>query len=522
MLSSVFSQILSLKTYELFSTKSLPLKSLNYCGRHISFPNQTSSSVLASTRSHKSNIGSTDPKGVCGTPISNNDYDTSSSVVVENSLYYNLEKVCLGLRFMNYNIDSSSNIYITFLHDTTSDRDNIAFLILLNPLYIEFTNKNGMITQGYRISEKTYDMSYSLNNNTSFVYSPDHNAIRFPDVTYASHIDKISGKYVITLKFIPIIDPNNTSCDITFDYKNNKIDILKKEDLETMKNNKHVINLNAYFLDDISTSFQKPSRTIKLNYDLTSSQLGKMIIYWSDYDNDISPLRQKQLSLNEKKFMNNIRIMYSNYIAPTMTFSFDINISKLLINNLKQNSMGFLMCYVDDGNEWISCSGNNITGGKNNNNIFSFNVKYNSDELYYLTITTSKNTPADCNADPSSPDCLNIKLPYNGNNDNTRLFFTISPNQKILYAQWFSHGKKIFSFAKTKNCPSIDYNICNDTDGSGQISNVNNNYATLFTNTQRPSGNILQNIVIAYNKQIVKQLNEVHLGYQNLYKINNI
>lgn len=513
-INSIFSKNIFVIINELFTPDNpLSLKSLNTCGRNLVFPNQTTSNVLASTRASKSDIGSTDPRGVCpNMTITGNNSDTSSSVVVENSLYYTLKSVCMGLRFTSYNIDSNKNLYITFLHDTISDRDNMSLLILLNPLYVEFMNKEGRMTMGYILKCETYDPTYTkktndFGNNSTFIYSPHK--------TYATHINTQNNKHVITLKFMPIIDSNKTNCDITFDYKTMGINVLKNDDL---KNTNNVINLNAYFLDDIPTSFQKPSRSIKLNYDLSQSQLGSSTIYWHDYSNDTSPLRNKKLSVNEKLFQNNLRIMYSNFIAPVLSFNLDINVCKDMKNNIKRNSMGFLMCYVDDGNEWISCVSNNISGGKNNNNIFSMNLQYKNDDFYYLTITTSKNSPADCNFNGADPDCLNIQLPYNNNNnDNTRLIFTMSSQQKILYAQWFTNGNKQYSIGKTVNCGNTQFDVC---DAIPNNSTPTNNYNNIFISQGRPAGNVLQNIVLAYNKQILKGLNNVHLGYLNFYKIN--
>lgn len=520
-INSIFSKTFFVIINELFTSENpLSLKSLNTCGRQLYFPNQTTSNVLASTRASKSDIGNTDPRGVCGSmAITPSDSDTSSSVVVENSLYYTLKSVCMGLRFTSYNIDKDNNLYITFLHDTVSDRDNMSLLILLNPLYVEFMNKGGKMTMGYKLACETYDSSFNkktndFGNNSTFVYSPHYNK-KF-DKTYASHLNTQNNKHVITLKFIPIIDPNKTNCDTAFDYVGMGINLLNNDDL---KNNNNVVNLNTYFLDDIPTSFQKPSRSMKLNYDLSQSQFGTSTIYWNDYSNDTSPLRSKKLSLNEKLFMNNLRIMYSNYIAPVLTFNIDINVSKSIIKNIKNNSMAFLMCYVDDGNEWLSCTSNNMSGGKNNNNIFSMNLQYKNDNFYYINITTSKNSPPDCNWNGADPDCLSIQLPYNDNNGSTRFIFTMSSQQKILYAQWFADGNKQYSIGKTINCTAnTGYDICNLSTNTN-TNTPNNNYNNIFINNQRPAGNVLQNIILAYNKQILKGLNNVHLGYENFYKI---
>lgn len=495
-INSICSKNIFLWTKELFSNNdSLSLKSLNACGRNLVFPSDTTSNALASTRASKSDIGVTDPRGVCGnTSGIPSDYDTSKSVVVENGLYYSLKSVCMGLRFVGYQIDINKNLWITFMNDSISDRDNLSFLLLLNPLYVEFISRGGKITMGYKLVLSENDLS---GNSKTFVYSPGENVKN------------------ITFQFTPIIDPDKTNCDTTFDYKTMGIDMLKDNDLKNM----NVINLNVYYLDDIPTSFQKSSRSINLNYDLSGSQLGTSTIYWNDYSNDTSPLRKKPLSLNEKLFMNNIRIMYSNYIIPTMTFSFDINVQNSLIETLKKNSLSFLMCYVDNGDEWLSCGANNTSGGKNNNNIFSLSIGYKDNDFFLLTITTSKSKPPDCNFNVMDPDCLNLAIPYNGNNDNTRLIFTISPGQKNVYAQFFKKGKKLFSLGKKVNCPYTDRDICNNNIENSNI-NTLSNYVNIFANKQRPVGNMLGNIILAYNKQIVKGINTVQLGYQNFYKFN--
>ena len=293
----------------------LPLKSLNYCGRMISFPNQVNSTVIASTRAQTSRLGRTDPLGICNKIATTGDVDASSSVVVENSLYYTLEKACLGLRFINYSMDETGKLFITFLHDSTSDRDNIAFLLLLNPLYVEFITNSSASTQGYRIDCQTFDKSWKAvsginGNNTTILYSPYYPENYSDFISkYASHIDISTDKHIITLRFIPIIEPNKTTCDSTFNYKEANVPLLTGDDLESLLSRKRVVNLNVYYLNDIETSFQQPSRTINLDYDLTGSITGKTTIYYQDYDDNNSLLRKRQLTLNEKKFMNNLKIM---------------------------------------------------------------------------------------------------------------------------------------------------------------------------------------------------------------------
>lgn len=525
-INAVFSEYIHNNHIDSF-VNFLPLKSLNYCGRKVSFPNQITSNVLASTRAKNGRLGNTDPLGVCNSIGTTGDVDASSSVVVENSLYYILEKACLGLRWINYSIDATGNVLMTFLHNSPSDRDNISFLLLLNPLYVEFITNTGINTQGYRLDCQTFDKSWNAKQSqyggsTTLVYSPYYsNTDTDFDSTYASHIDTIDGKHVITLRFIPIIDPTKTNCDVPFDYNSANISQLTGNNLEILKKSKQVINLNVYYLNEIETSFQQPSRLIQLDYDLTGSQTGKSVIFWNDYDNDSSPLRANPLTLNEKKFMNNLRIMYSNYIAPSFTWIFDICVTADIFS--KMNPGTIAMCYADDGNEWMTCNSNNVTGGKNNNNIFSASIWFDSNSHFYLTITTSKNNPSDCNWNGADPDCLNIKLPYNSKNDSTKIILEISPNQKLLYAQWFLEGQKKFSLGKTVNCPDSTppYDMCGDTDGAGPVSHVNNNYSTLFTNQNRAAGSILPNIVFSYYKPVVQSTSTVYLGYQNLYKIMN-
>jgi hypothetical protein len=155
---------------------TLPLKSLNNCGRQLEFPNQVSSNVLASIRSKLNDKNWSNPKGICSTNGTRNDVDSSYSVIVENGLYYSLHRACIGLRTLNFGIDNDNNIFITFLHETTSDKDNMLLLLLLNPLYIEFTKNNGTASIGYGIVYETYNKDFTkltngYNNTKTFLYS---------------------------------------------------------------------------------------------------------------------------------------------------------------------------------------------------------------------------------------------------------------------------------------------------------------------------------------------------------------
>ena len=534
-LTSIVSPII-LKEY--FGQNTLPLKSLNVCGRHIIFPNQISSSSLASSRATYSSIGTTDPLGVCVNSGSNTKIDSSFAIVTEHSIYYTLQKLCLGLRFMNGNVDSTGNVYITFTHDSVSDMNNISLLMMLNPLFVEFSPTSTKSTKAYMVSYHTVNAAFSavqnsFDNTGNFSYSPMYSSSFVPtaqnssgndndfDMSYASHVSVVNSQKTLTLKFVPM---SNTSCDTPFNYSGQSQ--LQQSDMDAMMTS-GVVNLSAFYIDQIDTSYQKPSLSMSLPYDLSQNQLSKTYVFWSDYENDTSSRRSTQLTDSQKKFMNNIRIMFANYISPVFTVTFDINITKALFAQSNGGPVTFMTMYVDNGlNEFQTCAWNNISGGKNNCNVFSITAAQypSSQNFYYLFVTTSTTVSNQygCSGSNSSVDTLNVQVPFNSLNQNTRLVLTVTPAEKILYAECFStatSSKKIL-LSRSKNCPvsQQSYDICQDNAGTGPISNVANDFATIFTQKNRQVGSQLNDIVLSYNKTVVTQTESILLGYQNFYR----
>ena len=526
LLSTAISSLLLQQENFAKRTQTLHLKSLNvWSNRNLAFPNQITSKALASSRALADPRFRSNPIGIC-TLLSTGNVDSSYSIVIENSIYYTLQKTCLAFRFINSRIDNNGNVYFTFLNDSASDRSNILLLLLLNPLYVEFSPITTKTTQGYRLTYVSYDATFSTTGNSNnFSYSPvysssftapiaqngSNNDSDF-DISYSSHVSIVNAQKSITLQFSPIVVSNaEMSCDPPFDYSKVSTPPLAATDIVNLS----VINMSIFYLDEIASSFQKPSLTLAIPYDYSANVMVTTLVYMYDYDNDTSVRRTTPLTTVQKSFMNIIRILYANYIAPTFTLTFDININSSIFTRNNGTPVTFMELYVDNNITYQTCAYMNMTNGKNSFNILSVSAApyATSTNYYYLVLSTSTNATLDCNINNNSPDTLTIMIPYNLTNQNTHIVLTISPEEKLFYASYFDSYKKTI-VARSRNCvpPSTQHDICQ----GGKSCAATNDYATIFRNTSRSTGSTLGDTVLAYNKTYITSTENIKLGYVNM------
>lgn len=486
-----------IKEHFVLGDEEVPLKSINLCGRNLSFPYFARNLFTASQRALADNtMVKTNPEGQCRITSTNGIVNISHSILHENSLFYNLKYACLAFRVTRIEIQSSGNlIYLTFASKDTDDINNLLNLILLNPVYVEFMVSSDVGTTAYRIP---IDQT-----NNGWVFS-NADGIKSYESTYR-------------LPFVRVDDPSKTTCDKTFnntELSPNKR-VLNQQDINTiMGSNNGIINMKAYYIDPLP-SFQTIGRFYKPEY---SSSEGRSVIFEKDYQKYYND----SYSTQKYEFMNNIGIMYTNSSHPVFTFNFSINVTPADISTLNSNKLLICRIYMDNNiGKYNLCQSitQDLAGGPKVNNILAVllegkdNLYYNANFFIGRHVGSIQNN--ECNF--LGAKTLRITLPYTTPNSNTNITVTVTPNERIVMATWFDVNQGDLSkqvvFAKMSECSTnTSYNICSE---NKQNNAVDNSLYKLFKSTPQAP---LENIYMSYLSTKVKAIGEVNLGYTNLLK----
>lgn len=486
-----------LKEHFIQGDEEVPLKSINLCGRNISFPYFARNAFTASQRALPDNtMVRTNPEGQCRLTSTNGIVNISHSIVHENSLFYNLKFACLAFRVTKIEILSSGNlINVTFASQDADDINNLVNLMLLNPLYVEFMVSSDKGTTAYRIPIDQSDKGWVFSN--------------------ADGIKSYGSTY--RLPFTRVDDPNKTTCDRTFNNSelspNQKV--FNQEDVNTiMSSQNKVLNMKVYYLDPLP-SFQTIGRSFLPQY---SPSTGQSVIFEKDYQKYFND----KYSTQKYEFMNNIGIMYTNGNQPIFTFNFSINVTPTDMNVL--NSQKLLICriYMDNNvGRYDLCQSitRDSAGGPKNNNILAVLLEGKDNLYYYANFFIGRHVGDirnnECNFTGSKT--LRIMLPYTTPNSNTKITVTVTPNERMVMASWADVNQgdltKQVVVGKMSECSTnTSYNICSE---NKQNNVVDNSLHKLFTmKPQAP----LENIYMSYLSSTVKAIGEVNLGYTNLLK----
>ena len=484
---AIINSIIAPKVHEHFYTDTqedeVPLKSINLCGRNIVFPYFARNDFTASQRSIQDNtIVKTLPGGICRVDAINGLHNSSHSIVHENSLFYNLKNSCLGFIIKRYSFNAGK-LTLTLSRQSPEDINNLLNLFLLNPLYIEFSINGDSTSFGYAMP--VWPDQFTFNNKS----------------------DKTDYKLVLTSITNVVKNIDNSTCDKAFNYKDfskNQRAITNK-DLDIIV--KHgVINMKAYYLDNLSSSFQNIGRFIKVNQ---QSNSGEFKIFEKDYQK----YYQDSFSTQTYEFMNNIALLYSNYVTPIFTINFSINLLKNTFN-MNGNKYMISKIYMDNSiGQYKVCEEVRDNIGVNNNNILAMAVEGNDANTYNAHFFTG--TEGNCSF--GAPNMITIQLPYLLSNNLIDISITVSPTEKVVMASWRdiinnSTNKQVV-FAKKQECTtSEDYNVCY---ADKEKTTIVNSMIDLFmkkSDLRQP----LSNIIMKYNTDVIKKIDSCHLGYINL------
>lgn len=493
-----------LKEHFIQGDEEVPLKSINICGRNISFPYFARNAFTASQRALADNtMVKTNPEGQCRITGTNGIVNISHSIVHENSLFYNLKYACLALRVTNIEIQSSGNlVYVTFASQDSDDINNLLNMILLNPLYVEFMVSSDKGTTAYRIPTEHTQNGWIFSN--------------------ADGIKSYGSTY--RLPFTRVDDASKTSCDSTFNNTelspNQKV--LTAQDVTTVMTEKNrILNMKAYYLDPLP-SFQTIGRSFRPEFSPTS---GQSVIFEQDYQKYYND----KYSTQKYEFMNNIGIMYTNAAHPVFTFNFLMNVTSIDISRLTNNKVLLCRVYMDNNiGKYDLCQAisQDSAGGPKNNNILAV-VLEGGDQMYYYAnffIGRHVGTIRDNECNFTGSKTLRIKLPYTTPNSNINVTVTVTPNERIVMATWADVNQGDLSkqvvIAKINECSTnSSYNICNETKQNNQ---VDNSLFSLFkTKPQAKLENIYMNYKTALSNSDtmgIKAIGDVNLGYINLLK----
>lgn len=479
---------------------ALPITVFNGMGRKLVFPYFGGKSIYTASQRAlvDTNLIQSTPSGKCILTSIGNPLNPSFSTVHEDSLFYTLKKSCMGLNLQGYEMHNrGKTIFMWFSNKTTVDKTNFAKFILVNPLFVEFSI-NGKLSAAYTV------------NTNNYLYSTSK------EIKNRNRFGRCIHDECIAMRFDRTTNPN-VSCDQNkaFDYKidtekpTNKL--LTYNDLKTVQGNVFlrdgIVNMWVYYLDGLSSNFQSVGR----NFPITNSQNTEIILFDTTYKDNLNDPYQVDLY----EFMNNIALMYYNFIVPVFTISFDVSITSDMFNdrNIRGNSPHNL----------IVCKMQNGYGGNTScqNNIFAVRLMIyrNNPKYYSLMFGTGDGKDCGINSSKSPPNI--IQIPWLTPNNTVRITATFGPNQKHVVATWMDIakgdlGRKMVYKKSIKNYKEPIQDPCGYN--SWDVSDTNN-LTRLFSSKKINPRPALANIVLNSNNKFVRSINSFTLGYVNFARL---
>lgn len=485
-INSIMSPIV-IKEY-FIANDALPIKLFNGMGRNLIFPYFGSINVFTAAQRAKLDFSRlvTNPVGKCLLNSQKNGViNDSYSIINEDYLFYNLIKSCVGLNINNYRFENNNNtLILSFDITILQNLENLSKFLLVNSLFVEFNFNN------------TSSIAYIMNTNPLYF----SNALDIPlSQNYISHKNKNN----IELTFEKAVPLESGNCDTVFNYKTfspsqNVVTVDQMDDV--LKNG--IVNISVYYLDNLVSNFQNIGRNLIIT---DSTQLLIMV-----FDKDYKKLSNDPFMKSTYEFMNNIAMMYYNYIIPVFSVSFDIKITSNMFNNMFNDPANNIQ-------ELMNCKMDNTFGGTDNcqNNIFAlrFYPDQNNTKLYKLALLIGDNN--NCGFNTKYSPILWLDLPWLNDGNIIKISLSIGPNQKYMYAEWTNNnnsGKQIIYAKNNSTFINTPYDICNYKDFD--VTNINN-LTRLFASKSIKPRPLLENINLISNKKYVTNVNSFSLGYTN-------
>lgn len=479
--------------FVVLANDALELNVFKHLGRNIVFPYLGTNTINTAAQRALNDLSlSSKPAGKCAINEPHGEFNDSLSVVHEDGIFYSLNKSCLALATKkgrnkldrSYRFGSTTNtLIIDFDISTNENLENFAKFVLVNPLFVEFNFASSA------------SVAYIPDFGTNFVLSNAHHHRGVVSVTFDVAVPTAKGQ-----------------CDPAFNYaklSKNQTKVTEAQ-MNSITNNNNLINIMVYYTSELCSNFQKTGRSLP-----TAQTDGASLTI---FDKGYADISKDLYKVDTYEFMNRFSSFYYNFIAPVLTFSFDMAVDKK--NILRDKPYEILNCSMKNGY---------LGGGaeKCANNMLSVGVKNSGQKNSYM-LAVGVGNHKECgygNWEKSPP--LSITLPYLSPGTTMRITVTVGHNQKHLFAQWTDihnndRGKK-FAYAKSiKPLSNKPYNSCSIPPQS--IKANLNNFTRMFSKKevkgegkyQRPA---LENTYLTWDQDYVKKIRNVSFGYPNFSQI---
>jgi len=500
-LNSYLSPIV-VKEYFEQSSDELPVNIMLDYGRKLVFPYFGSRNILTATQRavlDNTSLSST-PAGKCILQQNAGILNPSFGIVHEDALFYTLKKSCISLNLQGYElIDGTNSLYMWFSNKTPVDQENFTKFILTNPLFVEFSI-NGKLSMAYTIDTGGYVISSS------------------EKIKNYNQYGRCINNECFAVKFVKTANKGST-CDqnSAFDYIDFSPNqtLLDPNDLKSIQQNVFLrdglINMWVYYLDELDSNFQATGRSLNISNPHITAQNNQITVF----DTGFKKWASNPYNVDLYEFMNNISLMYYNFIIPIITISFDICVTIDMFNdfNVRGNSPYNL----------INCSMENGYGGRKGcqNNLFAVQLAIDPHNSSTFNLHLLTGNGGDCGFNTPKNQSLDFKLPWLTRGNIINIVATFGPNQKHALATWKDinqgdTGKKILHAKNVNNYrdPNSDpcgYRSFDETDST--------NATRLFASKKLNPRPELQNITLTCPnnpRQFVTSVKEIKLGYVNL------
>lgn len=433
------------------------------------------------------------------------------SILKERELVYSLKHECLSLPYARPS--TTNNFSVSFRN--LQDWKTYAYLILLNPLYVELSSA----------ASSTSTIAYFLKKPDGFTMSNKgigpFNAVQLTDDLMGTCRRLMSSQLTqdaisinprtppsAEIPLVPVHEaneqstsPNDVDQFTLFTYS----DYSKRTYNQLPIKEKEFIGIRAYYLDEITPSTQALIRA--LNY--SQNPTGVYKVFLANYDNttDAQLMEAYPYTYNIgtnllREFCKYIYRCHTNSIYfPVFTITFDLAINKRTFAQSFTNNTRYQileMCMKNGiGAQTFACS-NNVDYSKaaftKNANIFSCSLTTSSDDTCSLELTTSRNGCTYTSRNVG--DVLKVSLPMVDTAATAKTYVTVTPYKFHVLICWH----------KPLEGQQWVYSEKDIAEG--------NDFETLFTQKSSQS-NTLADIDITVAPQVINQVNEVKLGYKN-------
>jgi hypothetical protein len=428
------------------------------------------------------------------------------SILKERELVYSLKHECLSLP--NARPSTVNNFSVSFRN--LQDWNTYAYLILLNPLYVEFSSP----------ASSTSTIAYFLKKPNGFTMSNkgigSFNAVQLSDDlmgTCKRFMSSLLTQDAISLPSseIPLVPVHNDNEQSTSTNDVDQFTLFTYADYSKRTYNllpikeKELMSIRAYYLDEIKPSTQALIRA--LNY--SQNPTGVYKVFLANYDNttdtQLSEAYPYTYNIGANLFREFCKYIYrchtNSVYFPVFTITFDLAINKRTFAQSFTNNTRYQILEMSMKNgigaQTFACS-NNVDYSKaaftKNANIISCSLTTSSDDTCSLELTSSRNG---CTyTSRNLGDVLKVSLPMVDTAATAKTYVTITPYKIHVLVCWH------------KPLEGLQWVYSEKDIAEG------NDFETLFTKKNLPN-NTLADIDITVAPQVINQVSEVKLGYKN-------